>query len=246
MIKTAEEIQIMRDGGKILQAAHQAVKEIAHSGTSLLKLDQAAEKAIRERKGIPGFKGFKGFPATLCTMLNSEVVHGIPDNRILKPGDLLSVDCGVIWKGFFTDGGFSLIFDGDDQNLKRAKFSNCVKKALLIGCKLAKTGNTLGDIGHAIESTVKKEGYTVCPEYTGHGLGRKLHENPTIFNHGQPGKGMKLKSGMTLAIEPIIVAGNPKVKTLKDNWTVVTKDGKDACQWEHCGVVTDNGFEIFA
>lgn len=236
----------MREGGKILQAAHQAVKEKAVPGVQLIELDKIAEEVIRSHGGIPGFKGYQGFPASLCTMLNSEVVHGIPDERKLKEGDLLSVDCGVFYKNLHTDAAFSLIVGGDDKNPARAQFSNTVKEALLAGCKQAKAGNHTGAIGYAIEQVIKKGGYSICKEYTGHGVGKELHEGLSIYNYGKPGIGPLLQSGMTIAIEPIIAAGNPKSKTLKDGWTVVTIDGKDACQWEHCGVITEQGFEIFA
>ncbi len=246
MIATDSEIQVMREGGKILQAAHEAVRVAAEPGISLIELDTIAEKVIRDAGAEPGFKGFHGFPATLCTMINSEVVHGIPDRRTLKEGDLLSVDCGVIWKGLNTDAAFSVVVGGNMKSPGRSKFSECVRRALLAGCEQAKAGNHIGDIGHAIEVVVKAGGYAVCREYTGHGVGRELHEEPSIFNYGKPGTGPKLEAGQTIAIEPIIAMGNPKTKVLKDGWTVVTLDGKDACQWEHCGVVTEDGFEIFA
>ena len=179
-------------------------------------------------------------------MINSEVVHGIPDNRKLKDGDLLSVDCGVFWKKMHADAAFSIIVGGDDKNPERAKFSMCVREALLAGCQVAQTGNTTGDIGYMIEKIIKAGGYSICREYTGHGLGYELHEDPSVFNYGSPGKGQRLMEGVTIAIEPIVTMGNPKVRILSDKWTVVTVDGKDACQWEHCGVVTKNGLEIFA
>lgn len=246
MIKTPEEIQAMREGGKILQAAQEAVKKRTIPGVRLKELDQIAEDLIRSKGGIPGFKDYHGFPATLCTMLNSEVVHGIPDDRLLQKGDLLSVDCGVLYKALYTDAAFSVIIGGEDQNPARARFSHCVKEALLAGCQQAKAGNRVGDIGHAIQEVVKKGGYSVCKEFSGHGVGRNLHEGLSIFNYGSPRSGPLLTAGTTLAIEPIVAAGKPRSKTLKDGWTVVTLDGRDACQWEYCGVVTPSGFEIFA
>ncbi len=246
MIKSPEEIEIMRYAGKILQAAQRGVKELCRPGMILKELDKVAEDIIREHRALPGFKGYKGFPATLCTMINSEVVHGIPDNRKLKEGDLFSVDCGVIWKGFYSDAAFSLIIGGDNLNPERARFSNCVRDALLAGCKAAKAGNYVGDIGYTVEHIIKKGGYSICKQYTGHGLGKELWEEPSIFNYGKPKTGKKLEAGMTIAIEPIVTKGNPKTKVLKDGWTVVTVDGRDACQWEHCGVVTEKGLEIFA
>ena len=245
LIKTSEEIQYMREGGKILQSAHQIVKENAKAGISLLELDKLAEEKILSLGGAPGFKGYKGFPGTLCTMLNSEVVHGIPDDRKLKDGDLLSVDCGVLWKNLFTDAAFSLVVGGDDKNPARAEFCNCVQRALKAGCEAAKVGNWVSDIGAAIEAEAKKGRHTICRDYTGHGVGHELHEKPTVYNYQEKRGDMRLREGMTLAIEPIVVMGKRKTKTLKDGWTVVTLDGRDACQWEHCGVVGKNGFEIF-
>lgn len=244
-IKTPEEIAAMREGGLILKSAQEAVKAAMVPGATLLELDKIAESVILKAGGVPGFKGYHGFPATLCTMVNSEIVHGIPDNRTLKLGDLVSVDCGVVFKGLNTDAAFTVIVGGEKTHPERARFSNCVKQALQAGCDQAIAGNYVGDIGNAIEAVIKKGGYRVVPEYTGHGVGRALHEDPHVYNYGRPKTGDKLVEGMTLAIEPIVVAGGIKNKTLKDGWTVVTKDGKDACQWEHCGVVTKTGFEIF-
>lgn len=245
-LKNENEIQIMRKAGLILQKAQKAVKKTAKEGISLLELDKIAENAILEEGGLPAFKGFHGFPSTLCTMLNSEVVHGIPDNRTLKNGDLLSVDCGVFYKKLNSDAAFSIIIGGEEKNEKRARFSSCVKLALKAGCDAAIVGNRLGDIGFAVENVVRKGGYTIIEEYTGHGIGYELHENPHVFNYGRSNSGIKIKEGMTLCIEPIVAEGKSGNKTLRDGWTVVTTDGKDACQWEHCGVVTKKGFEIFA
>lgn len=245
-LKNENEIQIMRDAGLILQEAQKAIKKIAKEGISLLELDKIAEQTILKAGGKPAFKGFHGFPNTLCTMINSEVVHGIPDNRTLKNGDLLSVDCGVLYKKLNSDAAFSIIVGGDEKNEKRARFSNCVKAALKAGCDAAIIGNRLGDIGFAVEKVVRNGGYTIVEEYTGHGIGYELHEDPHVFNYGRQNSGIALKEGMTLCIEPIVAAGKARNKTLRDGWTVVTMDGNDACQWEHCGVVTKNGFEVFA
>jgi methionyl aminopeptidase len=246
IIKNAQQIELFRQSGKILQKAQQAVKSIAKEGVSLLELDRIAEQTILENGAIPAFKGYHGFPATLCTMLNSEIVHGIPDHRILKNGDIISIDCGVTHKGIISDAAFTIIIGGDEQNESRAKLSRVVKQALLAGCEKAIAGNRVGDIGQAIEKIIIKNGYSLCREYTGHGVGVELHEDPSIYNYGPAGQGVILKKGMTIAIEPIVVAGSPENKTLKDKWTVVTLDGKDACQWEHCGIVSDEPFEIVA
>jgi methionyl aminopeptidase len=244
-IKTSDQIEIMREGAKILREVQILLQNQIREGVKLSELDTTAEKYIRSQKAIPSFKGYQGFPATLCTMVNSEVVHGVPSERKLKNGDILSVDCGVLYKGFHTDAAFSVIVGGDHQHRERSQFSDCVKRALYAGCEAAKPGGTTGDIGHAIEKTIQKGGYSICREYTGHGLGTELHEDPHVYNFGKKGQGNRLVAGMTMAIEPIVALGSPQVKILKDGWTVVTVDGRDACQWEHCGVVTENGFEIF-
>ncbi len=245
-IRTPEQLALMRYSGQILQKAQRAMKKACVAGTTLLELDAIAEHVIRSEGAVPAFKGFQGFPNTICSMVNSEVVHGIPDNRKLQEGDLVSIDCGCFWKGWCADAAFTVIIGGEDKNPERAKFSSTVKEALERGCQAAKDGNTLGDVGFIIQKTVLDAGYSICEEYTGHGLGREMHESPYVYNYGKPGKGMNLKSGMTFAIEPIVASGNPSVKTLKDGWTVVTEDGRDACQWEHFGVVTPDGLEIFA
>ncbi len=245
-LKDKQDLAYMRKAGKILQQAQEAMKAMIRPGVSLNEIDLVAADVIHEAGAKPGFLGYHGFPKTICTMLNSEVVHGIPDDRILKAGDLLSVDCGVMWNDLNADAAFTVIVGGEKTNSERARFSNCVRKALLAGCAQAKVGNYTGDIGHAIESVIREGGYSVIRDFTGHGVGYELHEDPYVFNYGQPGKGEKLVEGMTIAIEPIVAMGKPKYKTLKDGWTVVTKDGKDACQWEHFGAIGKNGLEIFA
>lgn len=244
--KDSEEIEIMRTAGKMLQKVQAEMKKYLKEGVTLLEIDKIAEDLIRAQGGVPGFLGMYGFPNTICAMINSEVVHGIPDSRKLKNGDLISIDCGILWKKMFADAAFSLVIGGNEADLERAKFLACTEKALLAGCAAAKIGNRIGDIGYIIEKTMKDAGYAICREYTGHGLGYKLHEDPHVYNYGQPNTGALLKKGMTIAIEPITAMGSPKVKTLKDKWTVVTVDGKDACQCEHFGLVTENGLEIFA
>lgn len=244
--KTPEELQIMRRAGEILQRTQKAMKEALRPGVTLKEINAIADDTIRSHSAKPGFLGYQGFPASICGMINSEVVHGIPDGRKLQRGDLVSIDCGVIWKEMFADAAFSLIIGGGVAHPAREKFQQTVRRALLAGCDAARTDNHLSDIGHAIEQIVRRAGYAVCREYTGHGLGYEMHEDPHVFNYGRRGQGMKLVEGMTIAIEPIVASGNPKCRVLSDGWTVVTADGKDACQWEHCGVVTPDGLEIFA
>ncbi len=245
-LKTPQEIACMKKAGLILQKAQKAMKAMIKPGVTLDEIDAVAAEVIAQNNSKAGFLGYHGFPKTICTMLNNEVVHGIPDDRVLKAGDLLSVDCGVIWEGLNADAAFTVIVGGEETNPKRAKFSACVRKALLAGCAQAKIGNHVGDIGQAIEAVVRAGGYKIVRDFTGHGVGHNLHEDPYIFNYGVAGKGAKLVEGMTIAIEPIVAMGKPGYKTLKDGWTVVTKDGQDACQWEHFGAIGPNGLEIFA
>lgn len=243
-IKTEEELDIMRQGARILKEVHDLVRERAVDGAILKDLDRIAEHHINTQGGRPAFKGFRGFPTTLCTMINSEIVHGIPDNRKLHNGDLFSVDCGVIFKGLITDAAFTMVVGGEDKHPQRARFSACVYQALQAGCQAAKAGNRIGDIGAAIQQVIQKGGYQLVREFTGHGVGDHIWEDPHIFNYGKPGKGALLKENMTICIEPIVSMGAPQNKTLRDGWTVVTLDGRDACQWEHCGIVTKTGLEI--
>ncbi len=245
-IRTPAQLKIMRKAGDILRMAQEAMKKKAIPGTSLKELNAIADDIIRSEGGVPNFFGFYGFPASICTMINADVVHGIPDDRKLKKGDLLSIDAGVEYQGWHSDAAFSLVVGGPEANKRREKFQSTVKEALLAGCEAARDGNTLGDIGHAVESVIKKSPYSVCKEYTGHGIGREMHESPYVFNYGNPHTGAKLRSGMTFCIEPIIAEGNPEVQTMSDGWLVRTVDGKDGCQWEHCGVITPQGLEIFA
>ena len=246
VVKTELEIAVMREAGKIHQQVVAELKKAIKPGVTLIELDRLAEKLILEANAIPSFKGFHGFPASLCTMINSEIVHGIPDNRALKAGDLLSVDCGVTYEGMIADAAFTVIVGGDETNPERARFSQIVKKALEAGCAQAVAGNTLGDIGYAVQRTIENGGYHILKEFTGHGVGYEMHEDPYVLNYGTPGKGMTLKEGMTICIEPIVTMTKTKSKTLSDNWTEVTVDGKDACQWEHCGLVSKSVFDVFA
>ena len=245
-IRTPDQLKKMRKAADILRAAQDAMKKRCIPGVSLKELNAVADDVIRSAGAIPNFYGFHGFPGTICAMLNDDVVHGIPDDRKLQKGDLLSVDCGAIWQGWHSDAAFSLVIGGAQANARREQFQTTVKEALLAGCDAAREGNRLGDIGYAIESVIQRSPYSLCKEYTGHGIGREMHEDPHVFNYGTPHTGARLKSGMTICIEPIVAEGKPAVKILSNGWNVVTVDGKDGCQWEHCGVITATGLEIFA
>lgn len=241
-IKTEEEIQSMRLGGKILANCLKETAKLAIPGASTLDLDLFAEKYIRDHGGVPSFKGYHGFPATLCTNVNSVVVHGIPKkDEILKEGDIISIDCGVIYKGLHTDATV-LTQIGTIPDSKK-KFIAIAKEALSQAIEVIKPGAFVGDISTAVENQIKKNGYSVVTELTGHGVGRNLHEAPIIPNHYE-GKGPELAAGMTLAIEPIFAMGSPKIETLRDNWTIVTVDHSPAAQIEHTVLVTESGYEI--
>ncbi|MFH1218584.1 MAG: type I methionyl aminopeptidase [Candidatus Peregrinibacteria bacterium] len=242
IIKTEEEIQAMREGGKILANCLKETAKLAIPGASTLDLDLFAEKYIRDHNGTPSFKGYHGFPATLCTNVNSVVVHGIPKkDEILKEGDIISIDCGVIYKGLHTDStvlvGVSNISDS------KKKFISVAGEALAQAIATIKPGAFVGDISQAIEHQVTKNGYSVVTELTGHGVGRNLHESPVIPNRYE-GRGDELAPGMTLAIEPIFAMGSPKIETLRDKWTIVTLDNSPAAQIEHTVLVTESGYEI--
>jgi methionyl aminopeptidase len=242
-IKNEAEIASMRRGGKILG-------EILHTITSELKpgmttkdLDDHAAKLMEEYKVIPGFKGLYGFPAVVCTPVNNEVVHTIPNNVPLEKGDVLSIDCGVILDRLNTDSAIMLVVGG--ETLPEAqKFVDACKRSTWAGIKQVKPGNTLGDIGYAIEKVIKEAGYSIVPDLTGHGIGYNLHEEPHVYNFGKRGKGPVLKPGMTIAIEPIVSMGSPKIETLEDGWNIVTKDGSLGGQHEHTILVTESGYEV--
>jgi methionyl aminopeptidase len=241
-IKTSEEISKMRISGKILGNVLKYLKEIAKPGVTTKYLDLEAEKFIRNLKGIPTFKGYRGFPASICTPINEEVVHTIPSDRILKNGDILTIDCGVTYEGLITDAAITIPIANVSKEV--SKFINVAKETLSAGIKQVKPANKVGDISYAIQQIIVKNGYSVIHELTGHGVGYKLHEEPTINNYGKKHQGMSLKPGMTLAIEPIFAMGERYIQTLKDKWNIVTKDNSLAIQYEHTVLVTDSGCEI--
>ena len=242
-IKTNEELIIMRESGKILGTVLEETVKQAKIGVSTYDLDQFAEKLIREMGGKPGFKGYQGFPATLCTAIDEVIVHGIPrQDEILKEGDLLTIDCGVLYKNMNTDAARSiLIGQGDDQTKKLIKDAYLI---LDMALEKAKPGNRVCDISKIVEQEVNKAGYHVIRDLTGHGIGYKLHEEPIIPNFWDGQEGPILKPGMTVAIEPIFAIGTGKMKTLDDNWTIATADGSKSIQVEQTIVITQNGNEI--
>jgi len=250
-IKTSEEIKIMRQAGRILAQVMKKVARQVKPGISTFELDEMAEKLIKNFGAEPAFKGYqpdtvynqKGYPATLCTSINNEVVHGIPSpNRFLKEGDIIGLDCGVKFQDYYADMAITLPVGKINSEARRLIL--VTKKALGLAIKKIKPGIHLGDISSTIQSYVEKNGFSVVRELSGHGIGKNLHEEPTILNFGKPNTGPILKEGMTLAIEPMINVGDWKVKTLDDGWTIVTADNSLSAHFEHTILVTSRGAEI--
>ena len=241
--KSTREIGLMREAGRIVALAHQEVQKHIRPGVSTLELDKIVEKVIRDNGATPSFKGYNGFPGSICASINEVVVHGIPKaTTILKDGDIIAIDIGACYKGYHGDSAWSYCVG--KVNPSDEKLMNVTKEALYKGLEQAKPGNRLGDISSAIGKYAKSFGYGVVENFTGHGVGRHLHEDPAIPNYGIPNTGPVLQPGMTLAIEPMINAGTKNVKTLSDGWTTITSDRKKSAHFEHTILITDDGCEI--
>lgn len=243
LIKTEAEIELMRISGKILAEVLDECCKKAQIGVSTKELDTFAEDLIRKSGGIPAFKGYHGFPATLCTAVNEKIVHGIPRaDEILQDGDLLTIDCGVTYGGMITDAARSIGIGNISDDKKR--LIKVAYEALGNAIDIAKPGVHVSELSLIIQKTIEEEGFHVIYDLTGHGVGRKLHEDPIIANYFDGNKGPTLKEGMTIAIEPIFSTGTSKMKTLKDGWTIVTTDGSTAVQAENTILITKKGCEI--
>lgn len=241
-LRSQKEIAAIEDAGKIVGLAIEKLLSLVTAGISTSELDIEAEKFIIAQGCKPAFKGYRGFPASICTSVNEEVVHGIPSDRRLKEGDLISIDLGVEKDGFFADAAVTVGIGRIEKDAK--KLIEVTWNALLRGIDNARVGNKISDISYAIEQTAKKENFEVIREYVGHGIGTKIHEEPPIPNYGEPNEGPLIKSGMILAIEPMLCMGSWKTKVLKDGWTVITKDRKLSAHFEHTVAVTDEGPRI--
>ncbi len=243
-IKSLREIEIMRKSSRIVAHVLKEIESFVKPGMSTLDLDSYAEKRIREFGAEPSFKGYHGFPGSICASINDEVVHGIPsDKKIIRDGDLLKVDTGAFFNGYHGDSCITICIG--DVSSEAIKLSKVAQKALLLGIEQVKPGNSILDMAGAIEDHVKANGFSVVEDYTGHGVGRNLHEEPSVFNFRTTDlPNVELREGMTIAVEPIINAGGKSCKTLDDQWTVITKDGRLSAQWEHTVLVTNDGFEI--
>ncbi len=242
-IKSQEEIKKMRQASRIVAQALLKIKEILRPGLSTLDLDRLAEEEILKAGGIPAFKGYLGYQATLCTSINEEVVHGIPSaKRVLKEGDIVGVDCGAIYEGYYGDSAFT--FPVGKVDVKAKRLLEVGEESLKRGIAQMTPEKRLYDIGAAIQTYVEQEGYSVVRDYVGHGIGTKLHEEPQVPNFGEPNTGFRLKPGMIFAVEPMVNEGTHEVQLLSDGWTVITKDKKLSVHFEHTILITENGPEI--
>lgn len=242
--KTPQEIEAMRVAGAVVARCLIELADFIVPGkTTTLDIDLKADELIRAAGAVSAFKNYRGYPNTVCVAVNEEVVHGIPGPRVLLPGDIVGIDLGVVVDGWHGDAATTVAVGGQ-VSPEAARLLKVGREALYAGVEQARVGMRLSDIGHAIQSYVERRGYSVVRDLVGHGIGRSLHEDPHVPNFGKPGSGPRLEEGMTLAIEPMINAGSREVKTLQDNWTVVTKDGSLSAHFEHTVAVTRNGPDI--
>ena len=241
--RNEKEIELLRQAGKIVAMTHEYLKPFVKAGISTKKLDELAEKFILSQGATPSFKGYGGFPGSICASINDVLVHGIPnENHILKDGDIISIDIGANYKGYHGDGAWTYAVGEVSEEAK--ELMRVTEESLYRGLEQVKPGNRISDISNAIQTFVEAHGYGVPRDYTGHGVGAALHEDPIIPNYGIPGRGPKIVSGMVMAIEPMVTLGDYHTKTLLDDWTVKTLDGKITAHYEHTIVVTNEGYEI--
>ena len=239
-LKNAAQIQKMRDAGKLLYEVEQQIREAVKPGITTADLDVLAEQLIRKGGGIPSEKGYQGYPCSICASVNEVVVHGIPsDKQVLKEGDILSVDCTLLLDGWQADSAFTVGVGRISPEAKALIIAT--EECFWEGIRQCVVGNRLGDVGHAIESHARKNGLAPVRDYTGHGIGREMHEDPSVFNYGEPGRGFRLRPGMTIAVEPMIVQGDWHVTTDEDGWTVRTRDKKLCSHYEHTIAIRENG-----
>ncbi|MFQ5793776.1 MAG: type I methionyl aminopeptidase [Candidatus Bipolaricaulia bacterium] len=241
-IRSESELRIIRENSRILADIIAGLRDRIREGESEARLNETAERLIREAGAEPAFKGYRGYPASICTSVNEEIVHGIPGDRVLRRGDLLSVDVGIKRRGFYADGAFTVGIGEVDEEAER--LITVTREALRRGIEAAEAGRRLSDISHAIGSWIETQGFSVVKEFVGHGIGRALHEDPQVPNFGAPNQGPRLRPGMVLAIEPMVKAGNGSIRIKEDGWTAVTTDGGRAAHFEDMVVITESGPEI--
>ena len=240
VLKTTREISAMRNAGRVSQKALRLAGEAVEPGVSTLEIDRIVRKYIEEQGATPSFLGYGGFPASACISVNNVVIHGIPSkSKILKQGDIVSIDVGACLQGYHGDNAWT--FACGDISKEAQALLDTTREALFEGIKNAIAGNRIGDIGSAVQRYVEPRSYSVVRDFVGHGVGAKLHEDPSVPNYGTPGRGVRLLPGMTIAIEPMVTQGSCEVKILKDGWTTVTKDGKLAAHFEHSIAITPDG-----
>lgn len=240
--KTPREIDIMREAGRIVAETHRELKSQIVPGITTKELDLIAEEFIKKQGATASFKGYNGFQGSICASVNNELVHGIPGGRVLNEGDIISIDIGAKFNGYHGDSAWTYPVGKIDEDTQR--LLDVTEKSLFQGLNEAKPGERLTNISHAIQTYVETNGFSVVREYVGHGIGQELHEDPQIPHFGPPGRGPRLKPGMVLCVEPMVNAGSRYVKTLADDWTVVTVDGKMCAHFEHTIAITESGFEI--
>ena len=233
----------MRRAGRIVADTILRLVDEVRPGMTTADLDRVGEERIRGQGAVPSFKGYRGFPASICTSVNDEIVHGIPGERVLQEGDLLSLDVGAIWEGYHGDSAVSL-FVGEPPSGEAEKLVRVTEEALEAGIGEIRSGNRLSDVGHAIQQVVEGAGFSVVREYVGHGIGRNMHEDPPIPNYGPPDRGPELGPGWAVAVEPMVNIGGWETRMLEDGWTVVTADGSLSAHFEHTIAVTEDGTEV--
>jgi methionyl aminopeptidase len=249
ILKTDEELELMRQAGRIVAEVLALLREQVRPGVTTLELDALAEKEIRKRNAIPSFKGYPNnipngnpFPATICASVNEELVHGIPGKRHLQEGDILSIDCGAIYQGYHGDSAITVPVGAINQQAEA--LLDATEKALFLGIAQARVGNRIGDMTSAIQTSIESKGYSVVREYTSHCIGREMHEGFSFPNVGKPGRGMKLRRGMTVALEPMVNRGDWRTRLLEDGWTVATLDGSLSAHFEHTIAIVDGEARI--
>lgn len=244
ILKQPDEIDKVQASSRIVAETLNVLRERIKPGVTTRELDKIAEETAQKRGARPAFKGYRGYPYSLCASVNEEVVHGMPSNRVLKEGDIIGLDFGVYYQGFYGDAAITLPVGRVSE--EAARLMRVTERSLYAAIDQACAGNRLGDISAAVQTTAESAGYSVVRDFVGHGIGRNMHEDPQIPNFGKKGRGIELQTGMVLAIEPMVNAGGYRVKILRDGWTVITEDGSLSAHFEHSVAITDNGPEILS
>ena len=242
--KSGPELEVMRQAGRIVAQVLDELEPLVRPGIRTRDLDLYAEKRTREFGAVPAFKGYRGYPASVCVSVNEEVIHGIPSGRILQEGDIVSMDFGVLYESFYSDSALTVPVGRTSDEARR--LIEAARRSFFKGLEHVREGNRLSDVSAAVQRSVEGDGFSVIRQFVGHGIGRALHEEPQIPNFGTPGRGPRLRPGMTLAIEPMIAAGGWEVEVLEDGWTAVTKDRSLAAHYEHTVALTENGPEVLS